>query len=67
MAAAVTSPWSKRCVRAAEAGAVADGEHLGPAGAALGVGQRLHRPAAAQHETMGAAQRPGQLDDEAKP
>ena len=42
---------------AAEARAVADGEDLGDAGAALRVGERFHRAAAARHEAVRAAQR----------
>ena len=46
---------------AAETRAVADGEDLADAGAALCVGQRFHRAAAARHEAMGAAQRARQF------
>ncbi len=40
---------------------IADSKDLGNAGAAVIVGQRLHRAVAARHEPMGAAQRARQF------
>src|SRR5437868_1118745 len=51
----------ERGMGAAEAGAVADGEDLAQAGAAVTVGQGFHRAAATWHEAVRAAQRTRQF------